>query len=243
MSRLILVASALSILGALKFFTANAVQPEARFVELLFMPSAAACEAAKQQLSKQTSPQARHVTRSECFVAVHSPMDRPDTQPAAAYILQVLGDRPLIWSANGKTRLQYRAVGTLHLAKDEEGANPIPAGAGPIQTYRMLVFSQPTQGSESVYNDWYEHQHVADVLRVSGFVSGQRFERIGGTSDAMTFPPFLVEFELRSADLTTTGSEIGARIRDGRTRMSPSFDAKSAVGLVLRSIDQTGDTQ
>jgi hypothetical protein len=242
MSRLIFAASALGILGALGPFASDALQLEARFVELLFMSSAADCEAVKLQLQKRTS-KARDIGRSECFVSVHSPMDRPGTQPVAPYILQVSGDHPLMPSVKTKTELQYRALGTLHLAKDQEGANPIPAGAGPIQTYRMLVFSEPTLGSDSVYNEWYEHQHVADVLRVSGFVSGQRFERIGATNDATNFPPFLVEFELRSTDLMATGSEIGARIRDGRTRMSPSFDAKTAVGLMMRSIDETGQDQ
>jgi hypothetical protein len=192
MPRLIVVASALGILGASVHITAFPQQSDARFIELLFTASASECDAARVGFQKQI-----------------------------------------------QAALRYRAIGPLHVAKNEQGSNQTPAGTGSVKTYRMLVFSQPTAGNDVPYNDWYEHEHVSDVLRVSGFISGQRFERIAGSEDMMGLPPFLVEFELRSADLAATGSEIGARIRDGRTRMSPSFDGKRAIGLMISAIDET----
>jgi len=40
----------------------------------------------------------------------------------------------------------------------------------------LIVFSNPAEGREDEYNEWYSHQHLADVLRVPGFKSAQRFK-------------------------------------------------------------------
>ena len=41
--------------------------------------------------------------------------------------------------------------------------------------YSFIVFTNPVEGKESEYNDWYNRQHIPDVLNIPGFVSGQRF--------------------------------------------------------------------
>jgi len=95
-----------------------------------------------------------------------------------------------------------------------------------------MVFSGPTAGQDSVYNDWYDHQHVPDVMRNAGFISGQRF--LLTTEDSgkeLNLPPYLVLFTLKSGDLKATGDEIGARIHDGRTRMSPAFDGQGGTAM------------
>jgi hypothetical protein len=239
MPRLIVIATALGILGASVPITVFPQQSDARFIELLFTASASECDAARVGFQKQIPQGAGDGNHIECFVTVHSPMDHAGAPSLPPYVLEVSGDRLPMSPLRGKAALRYRAIGPLHVAKNEQGSNQTPAGTGPVKTYRMLVFSQPTAGNEVPYNDWYEHEHVSDVLRVSGFISGRRFERIAGSEDMMSLPPFLVEFELRSADLAATGSEIGARIRDGRTRMSPSFDGKRAIGLMISAIDDT----
>ena len=40
----------------------------------------------------------------------------------------------------------------------------------------LVVMSSPTQGREDEYNDWYSEVHLAEVVKVPGFVSAQRFE-------------------------------------------------------------------
>jgi hypothetical protein len=40
---------------------------------------------------------------------------------------------------------------------------------------KFIVFSDPVPGREAEYNAWYDRQHLGDILKVSGFVSAQRF--------------------------------------------------------------------
>ena len=43
-------------------------------------------------------------------------------------------------------------------------------------TTLLVVMTNPVEGREDEYNEWYTHQHLADVLAVEGFVAAQRFE-------------------------------------------------------------------
>ena len=39
----------------------------------------------------------------------------------------------------------------------------------------LMVLTRPVAGREAEYNDWYTNTHLADVLKVPGFKSAQRF--------------------------------------------------------------------
>lgn len=45
-----------------------------------------------------------------------------------------------------------------------------------MKKYTLFVLTNAVEGKEEEYNDWYTNQHLADVLRVPGFVSAQRFK-------------------------------------------------------------------
>jgi hypothetical protein len=40
----------------------------------------------------------------------------------------------------------------------------------------LLVFSNPADGQEDAYNEWYDGTHVPDVLAVPGVIAAQRYE-------------------------------------------------------------------
>jgi hypothetical protein len=42
----------------------------------------------------------------------------------------------------------------------------------------LLVFTNPVEGREDEYNEWYSGRHLDDVLAVEGFRAAQRFEFI-----------------------------------------------------------------
>jgi len=41
--------------------------------------------------------------------------------------------------------------------------------------FKLIAFNNPVEGREDEYNDWYSNTHLADVLRVPGFLTAQRF--------------------------------------------------------------------
>ena len=48
--------------------------------------------------------------------------------------------------------------------------------SGKNETSYLLVFSNPLDGKEKEYNDWYTNIHIGEVVQVDGFVSAQRFK-------------------------------------------------------------------
>jgi hypothetical protein len=47
----------------------------------------------------------------------------------------------------------------------------------------FLVNSNPTEGKEEEYNDWYDNVHLAEVVEVPGIVSAQRLKYSGASFD------------------------------------------------------------
>jgi hypothetical protein len=50
----------------------------------------------------------------------------------------------------------------------------------------LVVLTNPVEGREDEYNDWYTGRHLEDVLAVEGFQAAQRFEFVpsGLSADA-----------------------------------------------------------
>jgi len=44
-----------------------------------------------------------------------------------------------------------------------------------MQKHVFIVYTNPVEGSDAEYNDWYSNQHLSDVLRIPGVVAAQRF--------------------------------------------------------------------
>jgi hypothetical protein len=124
----------------------------------------------------------------------------------------------------------YSKWGPRVLASQVPGTSPAPAvpGKSPLH-YRLIVLSNPSPDSEQQYNDWYDHQHVPDVLRVPGFKAAQRLKLIGHSPSNPELPHYAVNFEFDSADLEATIAEVKRRLKSGVTRSSSSFDVASSI--------------
>jgi hypothetical protein len=126
----------------------------------------------------------------------------------------------------------YSKLGPRVLASEVPGTSPAPApapaGKSPLH-YRLIVLSNPSPDSEQQYNDWYDHQHVPDVLRVPGFKAGQRLKLIGHSPSNPELPRYAVNFEFESADLQAKVAEVKQRLQSGVTRSSPAFEVVSSI--------------
>lgn len=126
----------------------------------------------------------------------------------------------------------YEPLGRLQTARRVEhaGGSAADSNAAPAHEYSLVVLSNPMPGRERPYNEWYDHEHVPDVLRVPGFLTGQRLKLVADeTPGAFTLPRYAVWFTLRSRDLEATVADVRHRLATGVTRPSPDFDMASSV--------------
>jgi hypothetical protein len=111
------------------------------------------------------------------------------------------------------------------------------APKGKVETYYLLVFSNPVAGMEDEYNRWYSQLHQKDVVSVPGFMTAQRFV-ISDVQlrDSKPLPKYLVMYKIVTGDLPTVYAEVNRRLQTGITVMSPSFDKTTSVGFTYRAI-------
>jgi len=115
----------------------------------------------------------------------------------------------------------YEKIGPLKQADGAQG----------VGRYSLVVLSNPVSaGREQAYNDWYDHQHVPEVLRVPGFKSAQRLKLVANeTPGAFALPAYAVRFTFDSEDVPATIAEVRRRLAAGITRPSADFDFRTSV--------------
>lgn len=87
-----------------------------------------------------------------------------------------------------------------------------------MQNFKLIVFSNPVEGREDEYNDWYTHRHLADVLRVPGIVAAQRLRCTEVQRDAGPRPwEYMAIYECRAEGVQQVID--GLRARSGTPEM------------------------
>ena len=99
--------------------------------------------------------------------------------------------------------------------------------------YVFLVFSDPANGQDAQYNDWYDHTHLRDVLKIPGFVAAERFKlqpsRSGEPAPPWSYAAF---YEIETDDLPGAMEELRIRIGTSAMLMSPAFDLSTTKGFI-----------
>ena len=95
-----------------------------------------------------------------------------------------------------------------------------------MSTQYFMVLSDPVEGQEAAYNDWYDNRHLADVLAVDGFVSAQRF-RLSRQKPPEGTPAssYLAIYEMETDDVDATLAALMARLGTDVMPVSPAIDA------------------
>lgn len=104
----------------------------------------------------------------------------------------------------------------------------------------MVVMTNPIEDSrEAEYNEWYTNTHLADVLKVPGFLAATRYrladQQLGGTTPEGTHR-YLAIYEVEADDLTEVNAGLLAAATGGNMQISETLDARSASTLLFEQI-------
>lgn len=88
----------------------------------------------------------------------------------------------------------------------------------PEKDYVLVVYSNPAPGREADYNDWYNNQHLKDVLAQPGYHSARRFRLTDfKLDDAM--PPqshqYVAFYYMRTDDPKKALDDMKTRVEEG----------------------------
>jgi hypothetical protein len=102
-----------------------------------------------------------------------------------------------------------------------EQSSPDPVVTGSDQ-HLLLVQTQPVEGRDDEFNDWYDNFHLPHVLAVPGFVSVRRFETRPGPDGALATHRYMSLYELRTNDHEATMDGLRAAAVGLRAAKSPA---------------------
>jgi hypothetical protein len=103
--------------------------------------------------------------------------------------------------------------------------------------YTFVVLTNPVAGKEAEYNEWYNKQHLPDVLNIPGMVCAQRFRLAEDQpgADKKTHR-YLALYEIETNDLPGVFKELAARGGTADMVMSESIDLKNANAAVFAPV-------
>jgi hypothetical protein len=96
--------------------------------------------------------------------------------------------------------------------------------------YCFMIITNAVPGKEQEFNTWYDQQHIADVLRVPGFVAARRFELAQPESDLPG--RYLALYEIETDDPQAALAELTRRAGTEQMVMSEALD-RSRVSATL----------
>ena len=90
-----------------------------------------------------------------------------------------------------------------------------------------VVMSNPTDGREDDYNEWYTNRHLDDVLKLPGFMSAQRF-RLSSTTPPQSAPHrYLAVYEIETDDIDKANMTLRDAARSGELPLSDALDVRN----------------
>jgi hypothetical protein len=95
--------------------------------------------------------------------------------------------------------------------------------------YIAVVFTDPRPGREAAFNDWYDHQHLDEIMATGAVQSARRFRAVDATSDVAPAQQFLTLYEFETEDLRQAKRMIAGGSSGSRETIMELVDTDSVV--------------
>ena len=92
--------------------------------------------------------------------------------------------------------------------------------------FSFVVHTNPVEGREQEYNDWYSNQHLKDLLAIPGVISARRF-KLSGTQiqDVAQTYQYLAIYDIEADDVSSFIKEIMLRTENGAIAVSTAMSS------------------
>lgn len=105
--------------------------------------------------------------------------------------------------------------------------------------YVYAVFSNPTDGMEEEFNDWYTKQHLRDVLGLKGIIAAQRFRLAAvQTPDQATPYRYFAIYEIETDDLQSVASALVTTAFTDAMPISEALDLNSTDAWIFSPVTE-----
>ncbi len=96
-----------------------------------------------------------------------------------------------------------------------------------LKNHLVLVLTEPAEGREAEFNDYYENTHLDEVLNSAGYDTAQRFQLVDGVGEPCPLP-YLAVYKARAEN-----AEVAiAMLNDSRDRRQQSKSLNKKTGRI-----------
>lgn len=99
--------------------------------------------------------------------------------------------------------------------------------------YLVMVLTEPTEGNEDAFNDYYEHTHLDEVLATTHFSSAQRYRLVNQAGNACPLP-YLALYETEAEDSAAVLKDLNET--RGQRLQSETLNRRTAGVWVFETI-------
>jgi len=103
-----------------------------------------------------------------------------------------------------------------------------------LAAYKMMVLSNPMPGREAECDHWYQHVHLADVVKLPGFVSAQRYHVAQPMAQANPYQ-FLAIYDIETDDIDQAISNLVTAAEKGIMTISDDLDRANSYAVVYEA--------
>jgi len=103
--------------------------------------------------------------------------------------------------------------------------------------HTFVVLTNPVEGRDHDYNEWYNNQHIPDVVSVPGIVAAQRFR----LNDFQMPGPaaqwkYLAIYEIDTDDVKATFDDLASRAGTDRMVLGDALDTNNVATFLFTPI-------
>jgi hypothetical protein len=107
-----------------------------------------------------------------------------------------------------------------------------------VENFTYVVMSNPLPGRDAEYNEWYTHQHLADVMAVPGFVSARRFVLADNAAEGAPKQRYLALYNMYTDEPEKVLATLVNLVESGKMHISEAMNMEDTVTVLYRSISE-----
>lgn len=96
-----------------------------------------------------------------------------------------------------------------------------------------VALSNPVEGEDAAFNQWYDERHIPDVLAVPGMIAAQRFTLAPETAGKVSPWRYMARYEIAASRTNAVMAEVMKRAGTDAMPISPALSRDAYGGVFM----------
>jgi hypothetical protein len=105
-----------------------------------------------------------------------------------------------------------------------------------MERYTFLVLTNAVEGTDDEFNDWYNNQHLKDLLAIDGFVAAQRFRLADTEQPQECTHRYMALYEIETDDLAKTQAALASTANTDAMIISETLSSTDPIAMYFAPI-------